>query len=147
MTQSEERSQGQAREKPQGGATISAHEHTNTQKEPQHPYMVATITPGGGIIVNMYWMDQPMEPMAFTNDSDFAAWLKGAMKQLAVGRLPPGIRPNHSHAQVRERDRRGQLPTEYTTDSIEYAPIPNMAPRQQPSFGARLTGMLSGGRS
>jgi hypothetical protein len=59
-----------------------------------HPYMMATITPAGGIIVQMNWPNQPTEPLAFTNDSDFSAWLKTAIREyLPVNKIPDGIRP------------------------------------------------------
>jgi hypothetical protein len=57
-----------------------------------HPYLMATITPSGGLIVHMHWLEQPAEPLAFTNEADFSAWLKGAVHQCSQ-RIPAGIRP------------------------------------------------------
>ncbi len=127
---------------PQEGATIPEPQ----PREQRHPYFMATITPAGGLIVHMHWLDQPMEPMAFTNDADFSAWLKGAMSQLAMGRIPPGVRPRHAHVQVQGRQAHS-LPL--PDDEMEFEPMPNVAQQQAKSgsrLGARLGGLL-GGRS
>ena len=128
---------------PQEGATIPEPE----RRESRHPYFMATITPAGGLIVHMHWLDQPMEPMAFTNDADFSAWLKGAMAQLAMGRIPPGIRPRHQHAV--QAGRQAHMLPMGPDEEMEFEPLPNVA-QQQPRgsrLGARLGGLLGGGKS
>jgi hypothetical protein len=57
-----------------------------------HPYFISTVTPSGGIIVNMHWPNKSPEPHAFTNAADFSAWLK-VMIDEHTHQIPKGIRP------------------------------------------------------
>jgi hypothetical protein len=109
--------------------------HKDERESEGHPYLVATITPGGGMIVHMHWTDRPPEPLAFTNESDFSAWLKGAVRQIAHP-IPPGVRPHHS------RYARAGIGSE------EYQPLPmpeDPAPAKTRAGGLRA--LIGGGRS
>jgi hypothetical protein len=118
-----------------GGDSATIEQPQDQQRVQSHPYLVATITPGGGLIVHMHWMNGPPEPLAFTNEADFSSWLKGAVSQCSQ-RIPPGIRPR---------------PLQQST--VTHAPLPSQidedfefpqatGPRR--GLGARLGTMLGG---
>lgn len=114
------------------------HEEESERKSNRlaHPYLVVTITPSGGLIVNMHWMDRPPEPLAFTNESDFSAWLKSAVASCSA-RTPRFMRSedqSDNNKSLRKGKGREGEPQDYVEHDIQ------TKKRSSYGFGNFLTG-------